>query len=237
MHGLSVGGAAGASADHAELARGRRVVALQAEDDGAARPREARETRAEVARLAVVLEEVAAEEAVAGQAAAPGDAERGGDVEERGVGGAGDGGGEEREGPRLGGGFGAEDVVPAGEVASGELEGGEGGAAARGEVGCRGEAGAVAGVGERGQGGISGGGGGGDQEQDDDEGEGEARVVGRVRAWWRHLGPGGGDGAASEISPPPPLAHLVLGKGNETTAGRTEKTRKARLRRFKLSLG
>lgn len=212
MHGRAVASAPGPGADHAEVPGSGGVVALQAEGDGAAPPREAREARAEVAPAAVVLEEVPAA-AVAKRAAPAGDGESGGDVKERGVGSAGDGGGEQREGARLGGGLGAEDAVPAVEVAGGDLGDGDPGVGpergnlAAGQVGRGREVGAVVGVGEGGQGGIRRGGG-GDQEQEQ-EGEDEQEVVARVSARWRHLG-GGGEDAGSEISSPPPLAHLPV---------------------------
>ena len=166
MHGRAVDGAPRPGADHAEVPGRGGVVALQAEGDGAAPPREAREVRAEVARAAVVLEEVPAA-AVAERAAPAGDGESGGDVEERRVGGAGDGGGEQREGARLVG-VGAEDAVSADEVPGGDLGDGDRGVGpergnlAAGQVERGREVGAVAGVGEGGQGGIRRGG--GDQE-------------------------------------------------------------------------
>lgn len=194
VHRRTVGRASGAGADHAELTGRGRVVPVQVEADRAPAADEAGEAGPEAVRLAVVLEEVATAEG----AAAAGDGEGGGDVEKGGVGGAEDGGGEEGEGAGEEGGVGAEEARPAaGEVASGELEGGEQGGGggvvvAGGEVGAGGEGRAAGRVGGgRGGGGGGGGGeGGGDQEQQEEE----DGVGVRVSGWWRHWGGGGGGG-------------------------------------------
>jgi hypothetical protein len=78
----------------------------------------------EVAHAEVILKEVLAA-AITEREAIVGDGESGRDVEELGIGGSSNEGGEQREGARLGGGVGAKGAVPADEVLDGDLGDGD----------------------------------------------------------------------------------------------------------------